>query len=171
MTEQDYALLVKRLASPRTHLSFISNMDMETAFEDAARSTRQLDNIKRRIFYGVEPTSEVIDPCTSLEYVHQDVLHSILGIATEAGELLERLSMMQVAPDVSHRENLIEEIGDTLWYVTLLCTALGVDQSHVRAVNAAKLMKRFPELFSQQAALSRNLQGEQLAMRLSDNLG
>lgn len=53
-----------------------------------------------------------------------DLVHAIIGISTEAGELIDQLDdvmFMDKKPDVV---NVKEELGDLLWYMALLCYSL-----------------------------------------------
>lgn len=54
---------------------------------------------------------------TSFHAPNQRLLHAAMGICTEVGELLELESV----------EQMMEELGDLLWYVALGLDALGAD--------------------------------------------
>ncbi|NFV70955.1 nucleotide pyrophosphohydrolase, partial [Clostridium botulinum] len=42
-------------------------------------------------------------------------------------------------------DNLIEELGDVLWYITYLSKVIGVDLETIANRNIEKLRKRYPE--------------------------
>jgi len=44
--------------------------------------------------------------------------HAAQGLCTEVAEIVE---------DQDNQENVLQEIGDVLWYVALFCTGLGID--------------------------------------------
>lgn len=82
--------------------------------------------------------------------------HAIIGIKTECSELFEvllelhgnnhnqkqlRLPFTAEGFTESQRQNIIEEAGDVLWYVAILCHAIGVPMSVVMEANNAKLLK------------------------------
>ena len=51
-------------------------------------------------------------------------LHAVAGIVTEAGELQDALKKHLFYGRPLDRTNLIEELGDLMWYVALLCDEL-----------------------------------------------
>ena len=73
-----------------------------------------------------------MNPCDSR------ILHGAIGLVTESGELMELVhdamfvfqSKIAGAPSLRHqpidRLDVVEEIGDTLWYIALLVDALGI---------------------------------------------
>lgn len=76
------------------------------------------------------------------------LLISALGLAGEAGEVVDALkkSLGHRQPlDVAH---LREELGDVLWYLSDIATALGLDLGDIAAANIAKLRRRYPEGFT-----------------------
>jgi len=54
-----------------------------------------------------------------------DVEHAVLGMITEAAELADVEKRRMAYGKPIDRINVIEEVGDCLWYVNLLCTAVG----------------------------------------------
>lgn len=83
------------------------------------------------------------------------IFHAVIGIATEAVELLEALQRGEL-----DEVNLREEFGDLLWYI-----AIGVDESggnldHVMDRVIAKLRARFPDKFDSEQAINRDLEKE-----------
>ena len=48
--------------------------------------------------------------------------HARLGVSTEVGELLDAYKRHRIYGKPLDKTNLLEEIGDTLWYVALECT-------------------------------------------------
>lgn len=85
------------------------------------------------------------------------LVNAALGLAGEAGEIADSLKKWHFQSHDLDRTKLIEEAGDLLWYVALLCEALHVDMGTVMGANLAKLRRRFPEGFS--AERSRNREG------------
>lgn len=87
-----------------------------------------------------------------------DLVHASLGLATETGEFtstVKRMSQYGKTYTNELREHLCEELGDTLWYIALAATALGVTFEGLAEDNIAKLKLRFPEAFSNEAAEAR----------------
>lgn len=92
--------------------------------------------------------------------VTPDLLHGAIGLATESGELLDALKRALYYGGTLDRTNLIEELGDLEWYMAVIRDALGVDQAEVQRINVEKLKARYPEKFSSEDALERNLAAE-----------
>lgn len=70
-----------------------------------------------------------------------------LGLAGEAGEVVEAVKKHVYHQHPLDRDHLVEELGDVLWYVTALASALGVPLDDIAAANVAKLLARYPEGF------------------------
>jgi NTP pyrophosphatase (non-canonical NTP hydrolase) len=88
------------------------------------------------------------------------LLHGAIGIATEAGELLDALKKHIYYNKELDKVNISEEIGDVLWYAALLCNCLEIDMRDVMDTNIAKLKARYPEKFDEDKAENRNLKKE-----------
>jgi NTP pyrophosphatase (non-canonical NTP hydrolase) len=95
-----------------------------------------------------------------LEAMDLRILHAMLGIATEAGELTDAVKKHLMYGKPLDNVNLEEEAGDLMWYISLLLEALSVDYEYIWKQNIAKLKARFPEKFTEHAALHRNLNKE-----------
>ncbi len=92
--------------------------------------------------------------------VTPDLLHGAIGLATEAGEMLDAVKRALFYGADLDRTNLIEELGDLEWYMAVIRDALGVDQEEVQRINVEKLRARYPEKFTRVHALERNLDAE-----------
>lgn len=92
------------------------------------------------------------------------VLHAAIGICTEAGELLDVVKKFLFYGKEPETTNMIEEVGDVLWYVAILCDVLGVSLENIMARNIAKLHKRYPAKFTSEAANNRDLAAERAAL-------
>ena len=82
--------------------------------------------------------------------VNDRLFHSVIGIATEATELVE--AMKNGFPD---DVNLLEEFGDLNWYEGIGIDELGGSFDEVLETNIRKLKHRYPEKFSHQSAQER----------------
>lgn len=92
--------------------------------------------------------------------VDNRLLHAAMGLCTESGEMLDGLKKCFFYGKPSDRVNMVEELGDLLWYIAIACDALGVTFEEVMERNKAKLKKRFPNKFTEEHALFRNLDEE-----------
>lgn len=100
------------------------------------------------------------------------LLHSLLGIVNEAGELMEWVANNPLDENSIELDkvNLVEELGDLLWYVTLGLDSIGVSLDALLDANEAKLRARYPEgHFTEGRALTRDRDGERTAMADSIN--
>lgn len=88
------------------------------------------------------------------------ILHAILGISTEAGELEDQLKKHLYYGKDLDVINIEEEIGDLNWYMAILIDALGLNFEKILIKNIEKLKKRYGEKFSQEKAINRNLEDE-----------
>lgn len=64
--------------------------------------------------------------------INPDLLHAAIGIGTEAGELIEALHVGKNGVSEYDTVNLIEEMGDVMWYVAVACHALATDIATIR---------------------------------------
>jgi NTP pyrophosphatase (non-canonical NTP hydrolase) len=91
--------------------------------------------------------------------------HALMGIVTEAGELMDQLKKHIVYGKELDLVNLAEECGDVFWYLALcvstLAELMGRDpaelESSIKKTNIAKLKARYPEKFTETDAVVRDL--------------
>jgi NTP pyrophosphatase (non-canonical NTP hydrolase) len=88
------------------------------------------------------------------------LLHAVIGIATESGELLTALKAHIFYGKPLDIVNLKEELGDKEWYTALAIDALLSDYEEIMTTNNAKLRKRYPNKFTEEAALNRDIPAE-----------
>jgi NTP pyrophosphatase (non-canonical NTP hydrolase) len=86
--------------------------------------------------------------------------HAIYGIVTEAGELMNALKKAKIYGVELDKVNLFEETGDLMWYLALLCDDLGKSFEEIWDKNIEKLKTRYPEKFSPDKGLNRDLDAE-----------
>lgn len=76
---------------------------------------------------------------------HQ-LINAALGLAGESGEVADQVKKFQYPskPGDGGRtyQNLVEELGDVLWYAALLADAIGTTLDDVAGGNIAKLAAR-----------------------------
>lgn len=73
------------------------------------------------------------------------IIWNALGLAGEAGEVVDAIKKAICHQQGLDRDKLVLELGDVLWYVAALCSSLGLDMGVVMAQNIAKLKLRFPD--------------------------
>lgn len=89
-----------------------------------------------------------------------DILHMLLGMQTEVGELADPFKKNMAYKKKIDYVNVKEEIGDLMWYVANLCDILDFNLEEIMITNIEKLKTRFPEKYSHEKATSRNLDKE-----------
>ncbi len=90
--------------------------------------------------------------------VNPRLFHSLVGAATEATELLEALvNIMQGKADPV---NVLEEFGDIAWYQAIAFDELGGDWERTFHNNIEKLKARYPEKFTSEDTINRDLETE-----------
>lgn len=92
------------------------------------------------------------------------LLHGLLGVCTEAGELQDQVKKHLVYGKDFDPTNILEECGDLLWYIALALDATGFTMEECMKRNIAKLRARYPEGFTEAAALTRDLEKERDAL-------
>lgn len=84
------------------------------------------------------------------------IRHAAMGIGGESGELIDCLKKVSVYGKDLDRENLVEELGDLMFYMTVVMELLHVTEPEVLQANANKLSKRYEKLqYSDMAAIAR----------------
>ncbi|MFH1462354.1 MAG: nucleoside triphosphate pyrophosphohydrolase family protein [bacterium] len=81
----------------------------------------------------------------------KEILTWGLGVAGEAGDLAGCIKKT-----FSHKNDqtsgIRENLGDTLWYMAMICNFFNWDFGEVLTENIEKLKKRYPQGFSKKAA-------------------
>lgn len=87
---------------------------------------------------------------------HTDLIHAVFGISSEAGELVDPVKKAMFYGKPLDVENLKEEAGDLLWYIAgPLCRALDISLEELAIANVKKLLKRYPEKYTDECAIER----------------
>lgn len=89
-----------------------------------------------------------------------DLLHAAMGMSTEANEIVDQMKKVIFYGKPLDKVNIVEELGDLLFYVAVACRELNISMEQIAETNLAKLLKRYPEKFTESAALNRNLDAE-----------
>lgn len=99
-----------------------------------------------------------------LEDMQKDNMHMILGMVTEVGELADVFKKNMAYGKEIDWTNVYEELGDLMWYVINFCTVNAIDLETVLHINIRKLETRYPEKFSGEAAINRDVQKERATL-------
>ena len=84
----------------------------------------------------------------------------MLGCVTESAEIAEHVRDVLTGEMPQDGVNLKEEFGDVLWYVALGLRFLQTDFGETFETNIAKLRARFPDKFTEAAAIDRDVAAE-----------
>lgn len=71
----------------------------------------------------------------------RELLYLALGLGSEAGEFQGKVKKL-VRGDNIDGDSMISELGDTYWYLTRLCTTLGITLDELAEINHDKLEQR-----------------------------
>lgn len=98
------------------------------------------------------------------------IMHGMIGICTEAGELQDMIKKHLIYGKPFDPVNVMEECGDVLWYIGLCLDAVGYTLPEAMERNIEKLRKRFPDKFTNEHALTRDLDAERKALEARPGL-
>jgi len=103
----------------------------------------------------IKESSRTMSPQFFPDKLPIEAFHGIIGIAGEAGELLDaakKAVFYGIEPDI---ENIHEELGDIFWYIMAVCRAMNFDPEDIMEENINKLKKRYPNQWTQEDAIER----------------
>lgn len=174
----------KTLAGHKVHLDFFpTHSKVLHQAIDVMHGGITADAIKRSLFYGDKAIGERLQEGTNkMQAFYQlleskevtlspdeiNLLHGILGIASEAGELLEELIEAKLTDrevnKTDGKGSVKEESGDVMWYQGVILRYIGSTFEQVAGSNIAKLKARYPGKFTEENAVNRNLDEEAKAL-------
>lgn len=85
----------------------------------------------------------------------QKLVEGCLGLAGEVGEVVDLVKKWMFHGHELDINAIIDELGDVLFYICMLCNTLGMDLSEVCYSNIAKLRARYPEGFDSERSIHR----------------
>lgn len=85
----------------------------------------------------------------------KSILISCMGLAGEAGEVVDYLKKVYGHGHQYNHEKLIDELGDVLWYIADIAHKHNIDMGAIAERNIKKLRDRYPEGFSQEKSINR----------------
>jgi hypothetical protein len=96
----------------------------------------------------------------NFQMISPRLLHGTMGVDTESGELTDSLKKHMFYGKPLDLVNINEEIGDLLWYIALICNECNFSFEDIMKRNIDKLKARYPEKFTSEKALNRDLETE-----------
>jgi NTP pyrophosphatase (non-canonical NTP hydrolase) len=82
-----------------------------------------------------------------------------LGLCGESGEVVELYKKHIGHGHKLDKLKLAKELGDVLWYISAIATGLNLSLEHIAIANVAKLKARYPDKFSAERSINRDLEG------------
>lgn len=118
------------------------------------RSKLPLDQqFTKMVIKLVKDPSEIADQLTTFDV---DLLHAILGIASEAGEMLDNVKKRIIYRKTLDIQNLKEELGDLEFYMEQLRQIINVTREETLKLNMEKLALRYKDYnYSNEQAIAR----------------
>lgn len=184
MTDRDFELAKEAVefylkrGVKRSELHFILSLE---AYE-AADKISAVPHDKKRELFGIEYSVENINHPFNLMFKNtyntvKDVnalnkyqtdalrtantkksdllINGVLGLNGEAGEVADLIKKWKFQGHLIPKDDLIEELGDILWYIAITAESIDVSLGEVAFRNIEKLKKRFPNGFSVDRSVNR----------------
>lgn len=85
----------------------------------------------------------LLNPDTTRERL----LLGCIGLAGESGEVIDELKKHIFHNKDLCVDDIVEEIGDVFWYLTLLLNEFDYTIEEVLEINKKKLLNRYPEIY------------------------
>lgn len=103
---------------------------------------------------------EAARTCAKIDGGILDDLHMALGMQTEAAEIADVYKKCIAYKKPIDYVNIKEELGDLMWYIVNICNMHGWDVRDIMQTNIDKLRARYPEKFTEEHAINRDLETE-----------
>ena len=95
-------------------------------------------------FKEYQEKSKITDKGTVIK--DSNLAYYALGLCDESGEVAGKIKKLYRDYDVvlteEYKKEIAKEIGDVMWYMSQLCTKLGLSYEEVAQMNLDKLMSR-----------------------------
>ena len=92
---------------------------------------------------------------TASANTEKDMLyHGVFGLTSEAGEVAGLLQKVYQGHELDE-QHMMKELGDCMWMIAEICTAMQFDLNDVMQTNIDKLKARYPNGFEAERSLHR----------------
>ena len=177
-------LSAKTIADPKINYELLENdtIALSEAMEIVNVGTLA-DAMKRTLFYADPSIEERVNEANTrisnllntldetnviLTPEEINLFHGVLGLASEAAEILEELIQAKVenreVNKINGKGSIKEEAGDVMWYLAVILRFAGITFEEAGESNISKLKKRYPNQFNTTDAVNRNLEEEGKAL-------
>jgi NTP pyrophosphatase (non-canonical NTP hydrolase) len=99
-----------------------------------------------------KPGEEILSQLTP-EDAH--LIHMVMGVSGEVGELLDAVKKAVIYRKPMDIKNVIEELGDIEFFLQGIRNSFRFSRDEIIAANVGKLSRRYPNGYSNQAAVTR----------------
>jgi len=174
LTVAEYQVGANSTAAPVTQEVICRFMENGEAWVEVLEKIIELgtfaDKVKKHTFYGKGSSQRFPEEIIALDdpqIVQKiDILHGLIGLITEAGEIAEAIYDGDEVKLTWDMVNLMEEGGDSNWYIAQLAKGTKIPLATALYRNLEKLRKkRFASgKFTEQEANNRNLEEERKAL-------
>jgi NTP pyrophosphatase (non-canonical NTP hydrolase) len=165
MQASEYQQQFGRTLAPVFFLNNVNPAFVGQLMDARKKSADIIDAVKRALIYGNTERLKKTDyaeiaknPLGLPFFMDEDELHAILGMEGEVGEISE--AVLSDDPRDVIRARVVDESGDFLWYLSLLFKKFDITFEEVFERNIAKLAKRYPDKFTTELAVNRDLEAE-----------
>jgi len=170
MEIKDYLVNSEKTLSKNFHYDkeFISEPEIKISCEEFINASKIMDIVKKRKFYGkdVPAPYDLKNPDFFKTFKFKRdaggevMLHAMMGIGTEAGELLEAYMKYKYEGKELDIVNIEEELADIFWYISIILREFDLDFHQLLQNNIDKLKARYGDKFSEECANNRDLSVE-----------
>ena len=83
------------------------------------------------------------------------LIEGALGLAGESGEVADIMKKWKFQGHKLDLRDIKNELGDILWYISIMATAIGTDLETIMILNIEKREKRYPNGFDSNMSINR----------------
>ena len=113
--------------------------EMAMRTNDGKSTERLLDKVDMIAFFKQAKGGRDVE-----KYDFGGILNACLGLSGEVGEFNDMIKKWVFHEKGLDKDHLKKELGDVMWYVAMICHAMGFDLDDVMQTNIDKLKARYP---------------------------
>lgn len=90
-------------------------------------------------------------------FFEDKLTNGAIGLSAESGEVAGIVDKYIFQGHPLNQEHLAEELGDVLFYITVMTNTLGISLDYIMERNVKKRQKRYPQGFSKERSVNREV--------------
>lgn len=158
--EVEHAAMLANLTTTQERCTelLLENRDLKRRSREDTERRLALDEYQALALRTSSSPNAVLEVPTGpyeLLQIRERLLQSALGVAGEAGEVADYIKKVAFHGHTLDHAKLMKELGDVLWYIAEMSSAIGARMSDVGQVNVDKLRERYPDGFITTASINR----------------